>query len=457
MYYYNQRHNVKQKKSSTPVGKNKTKPKRNSTSKNGFHYITRTAHHSELKDGESVEFVKSGNMPKWAEKNPQIFWHSADRYEIERGRTSQVMTVALPKELSSWQRQELVENFIDEFANKHQFPFTCAIHNHVSALTGEDQPHLHFMYSERTLEDGIERPPEQFFKQYRPKNPTKGGAQKLTADALGLGREQINHHRKIAENLINDSLMRYSPTKVVKVKGRNPGEPELEIVVPNVASCLSNKDYNAKHGTSLRDVEQIPRYKLYSSDPDVIKEVQAKKETIIATRDWNNFELYHPQYYAVFEKIKEAEKLKQQEIKSQAQQQVIDPVAVYNLAVRLSNTAYSQQDKLNEIIYLSDKQLNSPADIITLIERKASLLNDVVITEDRKEVSSLIYEIYKHDEATIQEYSSGRSLTYDEIRMLERLNERISQFEHMYASNLHKQFKSENTRNHDDLNNTPEP
>ena len=313
------------------------------------------------------------------------------------------------------------------------------------------------MYSERTLEDGIERPPEQFFKQYRPKNPTKGGAQKLTADALGLGREQINHHRKIAENLINDSLMRYSPTKVVKVKGRNPGEPELEIVVPNVASCLSNKDYNAKHGTSLRDVEQIPRYKLYSSDPDVIKEVQAKKETIIATRDWNNFELYHPQYYAVFEKIKEAEKLKQQEIKSQAQQQVIDPVAVYNLAVRLSNTAYSQQDKLNEIIYLSDKQLNSPADIITLIERKASLLNDVVIKEDRKEVSSLIYEIYKHDEATIQEYSSGRSLTYDEIRMLERLNERISQFEHMYASNLHKQFKSENTRNHDDLNNTPEP
>ncbi|OTG75647.1 hypothetical protein B9T33_16295 [Acinetobacter sp. ANC 5054] len=457
MYYYNQRHNVKQKKSSTPVGKNKTKPKRNSTSKNGFHYITRTAHHSELKDGESVEFVKSGNMPTWAEKNPKVFWHSADRYEIERGRTSQVMTVALPKELSSWQRQELVENFIDEFANKHQFPFTCAVHIHKSAITGEDQPHLHFMYSERTLADGLERPPEQFFKQYRPKNPTKGGAQKLTADVLGLGREQINYHRQIAENLINESLLKYAPTKIVKVKGRKPGEPELEILVPNVASCLSNKDYNAKHGTNLRDVEQIPRYKLYSSDPDVIKEVQAKKEMIITTRDWNNFELYHQQYYAAFEKIKEAEKLKQQEIKSQAQQQIIDPVAVYNLAVRLSNTAYIQHDKLNEIIYLSDKQLSSSTDIITLIERKASLLNDVAIKDTRKEVSTLVYEIYKCDVAMIQENSRGRSLTYDEIRMLERLNERISQFENMYASNPHKQFKSENTRNHDDLNNTPEP
>lgn len=454
MYYYNQRQNVKNKKIIIKSGKNKGKTKQSPTSKNGFHYITRTAHHSELKDGESVEFVKSGNMPKWAENNPKSFWHSADRYEIERGRTSQVMTVALPKELSSWQRQELVENFIDEFANKHQFPFTCAVHNHISALTGEDQPHLHFMYSERTLADGIERPPEQFFKQYRPKNPTKGGAQKLTADALGLGREQINYHRQIAENLINESLLKYAPTKIVKVKGRNPGEPELEIVVPNVASCLNNKDYNAKYGTQLKDVEQIPRYKLQSADPDVIKEVQAKIETIIATRDWNNFELYHPQYYVALGKIKEAETLKRQESENQAQQQVIDPIAAYNLAIRLNNSAYSQQDKLDEIIHLSDQQLKLPTNIIALIERKASLLNDVVIKEDRKEVSSLIYEIYKYDLAMLQEHSSGRSMTYDEIRMSERLNERISRFEHIYGVNSHEQYKSENTRNYDNLDNT---
>lgn len=454
MYYYNQKQNVKNKKIIIKSGKNKGKTKQSPTSKNGFHYITRTAHHSELKDGESVEFVKSGNMPKWAEKNPKSFWHSADRYEIERGRTSQVITTALPKELTAWQRQELVERFIDEFADKHQFPFTCAVHVHKSAIIGEDQPHLHLMYSERTIADGLERPPEQFFKQYRPKNPTKGGAQKLTADALGLGREQINHHRQVVENLINESLVKYAPTKIVKVKGRNPGEPELEIVVPNVASCLSNKDYNAKHGTNLRDVEQIPRYKLNSSDPNVIKEVQAKIEIIVSIRDWNNFELYHPQYYVALGKIKEAEKLKRQEAENQAQQESVDQVAAYNLAVRLSNTAYSQQDKLNEIIHLSDQQLNSPTNIIALIERKASLLNDVLIKEDRKEVSSLIYEIYKYDLATLQEHSSGRSMTYDEIRMSERLNERILRFEHIYGVNSHEQHKSENTRNYDDLDNT---
>jgi hypothetical protein len=101
-------------------------------------------------------------MPAWAVDAPATFWHSADRYEIARGRTSSTLTVALPKELSKQQRKELVEAFIQEFADQYQFPYTAAVHNHPSELTGEDQPHLHLMYSERSLADGIERPPEQF-------------------------------------------------------------------------------------------------------------------------------------------------------------------------------------------------------------------------------------------------------------------------------------------------------
>ncbi|WP_347017556.1 hypothetical protein [Acinetobacter seifertii] len=70
------------------------------------------------------------------------------------------------------------------------------MHNHPSELTGEDQPHLHLMYSERSLADGIERPPEQFLSSIVQKNPTKGGAQKLTADALGYGRDQVKAFRE---------------------------------------------------------------------------------------------------------------------------------------------------------------------------------------------------------------------------------------------------------------------
>lgn len=44
--------------------------------------------------------------------------------------------------------------------------------------------------------DNIQRSPEQFFKQYRQKNPAKGGALKITiADVLGLGRNILFHYR----------------------------------------------------------------------------------------------------------------------------------------------------------------------------------------------------------------------------------------------------------------------
>ncbi|KCX81711.1 mobA/MobL family protein, partial [Acinetobacter baumannii 6112] len=104
-----------------------------------------------------------------AENKPKLFWKSADQFEISRGRTSSTLTIALPKELILEQRAELVQKLIDQFAGQYQFPYTAVIHNHPSEITGEDQPHLHLMYSERTISDDIERPPEQFFKQYRPK------------------------------------------------------------------------------------------------------------------------------------------------------------------------------------------------------------------------------------------------------------------------------------------------
>jgi hypothetical protein len=197
--------------------------------------------------------------------------------------------VALPKELSKQQRKELVEAFIQEFADQYQFPYTAAVHNHPSELTGEDQPHLHLMYSERSLADGIERPPEQFFKQYRPKNPTKGGAQKLTADALGFGRDQVKAFREKTEQLINQALEMHAPMKTVILEG-------MEIVVPNRVSHLSNQEFNQKYGTQLQDVPQIYRWKLKSADPMIQLEVEAQKQTIQQIRQFNKLQIYQKEY-----------------------------------------------------------------------------------------------------------------------------------------------------------------
>ncbi len=81
MFYMDIRHNVKKANSS----------------KNAFHYLTRTGHFLAKKQDEELEFVRSGHLPAWAKNRPADFWKSADQHEIERGRTSTVLTVALPK------------------------------------------------------------------------------------------------------------------------------------------------------------------------------------------------------------------------------------------------------------------------------------------------------------------------------------------------------------------------
>ncbi len=107
------------------------------------------------------------------------------------------------------------------------------------------------IYSERSV-DEIERTPEQFFKRYNPKNPQKGGAQKLTADVLGFGKSQLTLFRQKTEELINDSLQRYAPTKTLEIRG-------LKVEVQNRVSCLSNEDYTKQFGTDLQDVPMMSK------------------------------------------------------------------------------------------------------------------------------------------------------------------------------------------------------
>ena len=73
--------------------------------------------------------------------------------------------------------------------------------------------------------------------------------------------------------------------------------------------------------------------------------------------------------------------------------------------------------------------------------------------ENRKEVSALVNEIYKHDLETIQQHCDGRSMSYDEKRISERLNERISTIEHILDRSTRTEQKVENTRNDDDYSN----
>ena len=286
MYYFDLRHNLKSEESGN-ISKNKS----THSSKSGYHYITRTLHFSKHKnDIEELEYTASANMPSWAKDNPEIFWDASDQYEIKAGRTSTHITIALPKELSKLKRLELSNHLAHEFCGKYKMPFSFAIHSHISSLDERyEQPHLHLLYSERSIFDGIERTPEQFFKRYRPKSPEQGGAKKITADVLKLGRHQINHYRKITEKVINDFLELYAPVKEIEIYG-------IKLEVENKVSCLSNEDYNQKYGTSLQDVPQIPRHFFHNQDQEIQNKVQDFKKSVKKIREDNLYELYKIEY-----------------------------------------------------------------------------------------------------------------------------------------------------------------
>ena len=303
MFYCNLEHTSKK-----AVKTRSGKVKNAATAKNRFHYITRTSHFKNYKESasEQIEFVRSGNLPNFAEGKPAEFWDAADIYERSNGRTCSSLVVALPKELNQAQRIELAEAFIAEFADRYSYPFTCAIHNHVGSLGGHEQPHLHFMYSERHV-DGIDRTAEQFFKRYNPKDPQKGGAQKLTADVLGMGKAQLQLYRQKTEELINDSLMRYAPTKMVEIKG-------IQVEVPSLVSCLSNKEYNKKHGTQLKDVPVMNKAVRFAreKEPELVAERERMTAEINRLRAENHYELYRPFYEAELKNRQEIEELSTQ-------------------------------------------------------------------------------------------------------------------------------------------------
>ncbi len=180
-------------------------------------YIARIGEYARcMGKGEQFEASGVGNMPAWATENPLTFWEAADAYERKNGSTYREMEIALPRELTPEQRRELAEEWVaQEIGEQH--PYQWAIHNPRSS-GGLDQPHVHLMVCERTL-DGIERDPEQFFRRYNTKNPEKGGARKANTGKDRATRiQELKELRERWELTCNRALERAGIEKQISMK-----------------------------------------------------------------------------------------------------------------------------------------------------------------------------------------------------------------------------------------------
>lgn len=199
-------------------------------------YIARVGKYAQrLEQGEKLEMTESGNMPKWAQGNPILFWQAADQYERKNGYVYREHEIALPRELNAEQRAELVREWVaQELGEQHAY--TWAIHNK-TALDGGEQPHVHLMYSER-MNDGIERDPEQYFKRYNAKYPERGGAKKHNVQGTATerkaalkemrGRWEQMHNAHIDRHIPGNNLWNASRNHRAKISMKSLAEQGIE-------------------------------------------------------------------------------------------------------------------------------------------------------------------------------------------------------------------------------------
>lgn len=167
-------------------------------------YIAREGKYAKDENIEKLEHTEVGNMPKWAQADPNFFWKMADEYERKNGSTYREHVITLPRELNEAQRLALIHDWIEqEIGDKFAYQF--AIHT-PKAMDGKEQPHCHLMFSERTI-DGIERDPDQYFKRYNAKNPERGGAKKANTGIPPAERKaELSAQRDRWEKMCNSHL-----------------------------------------------------------------------------------------------------------------------------------------------------------------------------------------------------------------------------------------------------------
>jgi len=245
---------------------------------------------------EDLENIKSGNLPNWA-KDAAHFWKSADKNERINGRIYTELEISLPRELNKEQREELVQEFVDKTLGKN-FTYFYAIHSPL-ASDGEQNPHIHLMFSERKL-DGIDRDEVQHFKRYNPTNPEKGGAGKdryfsskvFVAD---IRLSWANHVNDFCENLGLDARIDH---RSYKAQG-------LELSSQNFrADYVSNHKYFINE--NIKNIRHQNGEIIIERPSEVIRALTSN-QSVFTARDLERFVMAHTdsqeQYLKAYEAV----------------------------------------------------------------------------------------------------------------------------------------------------------
>lgn len=197
------------------------------SAKSKIDYISRENKYSHSTKAEDLIYFESNNLPKWA-KTAREFFSEMDKQELskeekeynslsiqerkekdkelkENGTTINKKVKCREIEFSLPIELESKENYI-QFAKEYckeimgdNHVYAFAIHENKGAISGNKNPHVHLLYSDRIIERDREVARENFCKQRT--------GYKKDMDIVGSKRnEWIEKNRKILANKINNFL-----------------------------------------------------------------------------------------------------------------------------------------------------------------------------------------------------------------------------------------------------------
>ena len=130
--------------------------KKQMNAKDHFQYINR----EEAFTNRGACIFHAHHLPKWTKDDPKKFFQAADKYEGVGNRRYVEIEFALPNELRTVkQYRQIIDSFIAKHLSDHYFAY--AIHDKMGMLSGQRNPHVHIMFSERLIDD-VEKIKERY-------------------------------------------------------------------------------------------------------------------------------------------------------------------------------------------------------------------------------------------------------------------------------------------------------
>jgi len=219
-----------------------------------------------------IELVESGNMPEFAQADPQAFWVAADAHERANGRTYTELQIALPRELNKADREELAREATRELLGD-RFAYTLAVHVPL-AKDNIDQPHIHLMFSERAVDETTRGLAEdRFFK--------RNGAKK---DPAWNDRDKPDQVREQWVEMMNRAMERAGIEQQLDARSyRERGREDLEEL--KEPKLLGGEGTEAKELRAQVDELRLKRAELPAPHLDqaaAVQQIERKTQRAIA-------------------------------------------------------------------------------------------------------------------------------------------------------------------------------